>query len=95
MIFCPVNRTAHVEIVETEHDWIGADALNVGSRIRDPVLQSPIEQVEIRADIADELAVARNGQAIGPDAKCRVILHRCPVIVAAEIKIEAIADIDL
>ena len=61
MIFGAVNCPAHVEIVETEYHRIGANALYVGARICNPVLQAAIEQVEISADIADKLAVARHG----------------------------------
>ena len=56
MIFGAVNCAAHVEIVETENNGIRAHPLYIGAGVGDPVLQAAIEQIELRADIANELA---------------------------------------
>ena len=87
MIFGAVNCAAHVEIVEAKHNRIRANALYVGSRIGNPVLQPSIEQVEMRTDIAHKLPIARHGQAIGTNAKGRVIFDCGAVVIASKIQV--------
>ena len=95
MIFRAVDAATDNEVVEAEHHRVRAKPPDIGPCVRNAVLHPAIERNDIRPDIADKLPVAGDGQGIRANPKGGVIFHCRVVIIAAEIEIEGIADVDL
>ncbi len=95
LIGVAVDAAADIEIVEAEDDRIGTQPVDVGAGEGDAIDQRAIEQRRVRADIADELAIAAFGQCIRSDTKGAVIFDAAAVVEAAQIDAGIIAQRDV